>query len=108
MKNENKVQADIVKELIAMFPKSIITVNDGNYIQGFPDITILHDSGRWACLEVKRSIDEPYQPNQEYYIQLINNMSFCRMICPENKTEVYDELYKSLEPKRRTRTTKSE
>lgn len=107
MKKENSVQADIVKELQLMFPQSIIFVNDGNYIQGFPDITILGDNNRWACLEVKKSLHEPYQPNQEYYIALINKMSFCRMICPENKSEVYRELQQSLKPKRKSRIIES-
>lgn len=88
---ENVFQANLIREINAMFPGCIVLKNDANYIQGFPDLTILHRN-RWAVLEVKKSLDEPYQPNQEYYLERLDNMSFASMICPENREAVLYDL----------------
>jgi len=48
----------------------------------------------WASLECKKSANAKRQPNQEYYVGLMNNMSFARFICPENKNEVLSDLRK--------------
>ena len=47
-------------------------------------------------LECKRSIFATYQPNQEYYLDKLDDMSFAMMICPENKNEVLTELYRFM------------
>ena len=92
---ENNFQSKLIKELKAMFPGCVITKNDPNYIQGFPDITILYKN-KWAVLECKRSIDAVKQPNQEHYVGMLNKMSFSRFICPENKEEVLHELQQTF------------
>ena len=70
--------------------------NDANYIQGIPDILILyHDT--WASLECKKSASAKKQPNQEYYVRRMNEMSFSRFICPENKEEVLNELQQTFQ-----------
>lgn len=102
---ENKFQQDLVKELEELFPGSIVMKNDPNYIQGIPDLTILYKN-KWAALEVKDSKDSPSRPNQSYYVDLLNNMSFSRFIYPENKEEVLDELQRSLKPRRSSRISK--
>ncbi len=107
MKRENKFQSELVKELEELYPDSYVIPNDGNTIQGFPDITILHHSNRWATLECKKSEDEPFQPNQEYYIDDMSKKAFSAVIFPENKKEILDGLHKSLEPNRKTRVPKS-
>lgn len=74
-----------------MFPGCIILKNDPNYLQGIPDLTIFwHD--RWATLEVKKDAKASHQPNQDYYVDIMNQMSFSRFIYPENKEEVLHEL----------------
>lgn len=95
-KLESQFQAEVIRELKQMFPGCIVLKNDENYIQGFPDLTLLY--GRyWAVLECKRSKDESYRPNQEYYLDKCNSMNYGAMICPENKKEVYDDLQFALQ-----------
>jgi hypothetical protein len=96
---ESKFQAELIKELKNMFPDCIVLKNDANYIQGFPDLTILYKNN-WAVLECKRSINESYQPNQEYYIDMLDSMSFASMICPENKEVILDEIQRAFESRR--------
>lgn len=96
-KLERSFQAKLIKELKERFPGSIVLKNDANYIQGIPDLLILYKD-KWASLECKRSANAKHQPNQDYYISKMNKMSFSRMICPENKEDVLNELSRSFEP----------
>lgn len=84
---ENKFQANLIKELKERFPGCIVMKNDPTYIQGIPDLLVLHKD-KWASLECKKSAGAKKQPNQEYYVDRMNQMSFSRFICPENKEEV--------------------
>ena len=65
--------------------------NDSSYIQGIPDLLVLNNS-RWASLECKKNANAKKQPNQEYYVDKMDSMSFSRFICPENEDEVLEEL----------------
>ena len=88
---ENKFQAKLIKEIKAMFEGCIVMKNDSSYIQGIPDLLVLYKD-KWASLEVKKAKGANRQPNQEYYVDLMNKMSFSRFISPENKDEVLAEL----------------
>ena len=88
---ESKFQADLKKELKKMFPGCIVTKLDSSDIQGIPDLLVLYKN-KWATLENKRSKNSPKRPNQEYYVEKMNDMSFSRFIYPENKDEVLNEL----------------
>lgn len=92
---ERDFQAKLIKELKAMFKGCIIVKNDPNYIQGIPDLLILYND-RWAALEVKKSEHAHHQPNQEYYVDLMDQMSFAAFIYPENKEEILYELQQAL------------
>ena len=88
---ESKFQAGLKKELKQMFPGCIVTKLDSGDIQGIPDLLVLHND-KWATLECKKNANAKKQPNQEYYVGRMNEMSFSRFICPENKEEVLNEL----------------
>lgn len=103
---ENKFQSKLIKEIKDMLPDCIVLKTDPNYIQGFPDLLILWRD-KWALLEVKKSNDAPYQPNQEYYIELLDRMSFSRTIYPGNKEEVLNAIQQSFGFKRRSLVFKS-
>lgn len=96
-KLERDFQAGLIKEIKAMLPGCIVLKNDSSYIQGIPDLTVFYKD-KWATLEVKRSSSASHRPNQEYYVGLMDEMSFSRFICPENKEEVLHELQSAFRP----------
>jgi len=102
---ENKFQSNLIKEIKNLFPGCMVLKNDPNYIQGIPDLLILHGK-KWATLECKRSADAPIRPNQAYYVKRMNKMSFSRFIFPENKEEVLRELQSAFKSGRSTRVSK--
>ena len=100
-KLEKTFQAKLVAELKTIFKDAIITKLDAGYKQGIPDLLILYKD-RWATLECKRSANAKRRPNQKYYVDKMNNMSFSRFIFPENKEEVLNELQQAFELDRNT------
>ena len=97
---ENKFQANLIKELKKLFPGCIVMKNDSSYIQGFPDWTLLYED-KWAVLEMKKERGAHKQPNQEYYVDKLNRMSFSRFVFPENRDEVFEDLDTFFKRKRR-------
>lgn len=92
---ESKFQAQLIKDLKRLFPGCVVLKNDPNYIQGIPDLTIFYKD-KWATLEVKKDAKASHQPNQDYYVSSMNEMSFSRFIYPENKSEVLHDLQQSF------------
>lgn len=92
---ESDYQSRLIKVLRDMFPGCVILKNDPEYLQGIPDLLILYGDN-WAALEVKAYADAPEQPNQDYYVDELNKMSFAAFIYPENEEEVLDALQRSL------------
>lgn len=90
-KLESAFQAKLKKELKKTFPGCIITKLDSGDIQGIPDLLILFKD-KWATLECKKSAKASHRPNQDYYVKLMNEMSFSSFIYPENKEEKLNEL----------------
>lgn len=105
MAKESRFQRKLIDEIEDRFPGCIVMKNDPNYIQGIPDLLILHND-KWAALECKRSEHEHRQPNQEYYISVMDEMSFASFVYPENKEEVLDAMEQALQPRRKTRVSK--
>lgn len=94
-KRENKFQQELKKDLRNRFPGCIVTKTNPFEIQGIPDLLILYGK-HWAALECKKSKNEHHQPNQDYYVRKMNEMSFARFIYPENKEEVLNEIQQSF------------
>lgn len=88
---ESKFQADLIRDIKNKFPGCVVLKNDSSYLQGIPDLSIFYKNN-WAMLEVKKSVNATHQPNQDYYVNKLDDMSFCKFIYPENKKEVLDEL----------------
>jgi hypothetical protein len=88
---ERVFQARLIRELEDEFPGAVVLKTDPSYIQGFPDLLFLQDSF-WAALEVKRARNSARQPNQEYWVQRLNLMSYSRFIYPGNLDDVLEEL----------------
>lgn len=93
---ESAFQSKLIKEIKARFDGCIVTKLDSSYIQGIPDLLILYKD-RWAVLECKKSAVSSFRPNQKYYIDKMDRMSFARAIYPENKEVVLNELQRSFE-----------
>lgn len=93
---ESKFQANLVKELKQLFKGCIVMKNDSSYIQGIPDLLILYNN-KWAALECKKTSRASHRPNQDYYVGLMDKMSFAKFISPENKEEVLHALHETFE-----------
>lgn len=91
-KLESKFQKELIDEVKERYPGCVALKNDSSYIQGFPDWTILYED-KWAVLEVKKERGAHKQPNQEYYVNKLNEMGgFSRFVFPENKDEVLEDM----------------
>lgn len=95
-KLEKHFQKELINELRTIYnDHETDVVTKFEDIQGFPDILILHND-KWAMLECKKDQKSSHQPNQDYYINKLNNMSFASFIYPENKEVVLNELQSAL------------
>ena len=95
---ENQFQSDLKKEILKRFPGAIVMKTDPTSMQGVPDLLIVYKD-KWASLECKKSENDyknHQQPNQDYYVQKMNEMSFSSFIYPENKEVVLDELQQAF------------
>lgn len=90
-KLEREFQSKLIKDLKKLFEGCFVIKLDAKYIQGIPDLIVLYKN-KWATLECKRSAKARCQPNQKFYVALMNKMSFSRFIYPENKEEVLHDL----------------
>lgn len=90
---ENKFQSNLIKEIKKEFPGCMVLKNDSSYIQGVPDLLVLYKE-HWCSLEVKKSAKAKHRPNQDYYVDKMNDMSYSSFIYPENKETVMEELKK--------------
>lgn len=95
MSLESEFQSKLIQRIKVMLPGCIVLKNDPNYINGIPDLIILHGP-RWAALECKKEWDSPVRPNQMHYIFKMDKMSYAQFVFPENLEEVLDGLQRSL------------
>lgn len=99
---ESPFKRKLIKQIKDLYPGAIILKTNANDLQGIPDQLILYGD-RWAAFEAKRSRTAEHQANQDYYVELFDQMSFARFVYPENKEEFLDELQQALRHRRRTR-----
>jgi len=92
---ENRFQAELIREIKKRLPGAVVLKNDPNYIQGIPDLIVLYRD-KWAALECKKSKTESHQPNQDYYVETMGEMSYAAFIYPENREEVLHELQQAF------------
>lgn len=103
---ESQFQRHLIDRLERIFPGCMIIKVGSREIQGLPDLLILwHD--HWAVLEVKQSEKAARQPNQEYYVDKLNQMSFASFISPENEGDVLHALQTAFGVDRQTRVSQS-
>lgn len=103
---ENQYQSKLIKKIQKMFPGCIILKSDSSYRQGIPDLIILWELN-WASLEVKPTASASRQPNQDYYVEQLDEMSFAAYIYPENEEEVLSALQQAFKSPRRACILKS-
>ena len=80
------------KKILENFPTCKIINTDPTEDQAIPDLLILYGT-TWAMLEVKRSSKATFRPNQKYYVEFYDTLSFADVIYPENENEVLERLY---------------
>lgn len=105
MRKERDYQPVFIKKVRALFPGCVILKNNPNYMQGVPDLIVLWND-RWAMFEVKRSrplTSADFEPNQEWYIEELDKMSFCACVYPENEQEVLSALQRAFTARRKAR-----
>lgn len=96
MKLESKFQSELVKKLKERFEGCVVMKLNAGLYSGIPDLIVLHKD-KWATLECKRNSKSSKRPNQDYYQEKLNEMSFSRIISPENEEEVLNELQQTFE-----------
>lgn len=95
MPTEASFQRGLIKEIKDRFPGSIVLKTDPKYKQGMPDLLILYKD-KWASLEVKRDAKAKHQPNQDYYVGRMREMSYSAFIFPENKEAILNGMERSF------------
>jgi hypothetical protein len=99
---ESVFKKKLINRILREFPGAIVLKADANNIQGITDNFILFED-RWAAFEAKRNRFAPHQPNQDYYVDLLNRMSYASFVYPENEEQFIHEIQQSLRPNRPTR-----
>jgi hypothetical protein len=92
---ESAYKTGLCHRIRERIPGSLVLRLDPSDQQGIPDILVLFND-RWGTLEGKRDAKAPYQPNQPYFVELMNEMSFSAFIYPEIEEEVLHALESAL------------
>ncbi len=92
---EGRFQDGLKKRLFEMFPGCKVFKMEQH--QGIPDLLVLWRD-KWALLECKRWRSAHKQPNQEYWVDFYDKMSFSRFVSPENIEEVLHDLQQAFRP----------
>lgn len=96
---ESDFQKRVIAKIKNRIPDSFIIKNDPTYKQGIPDLLILYKN-KWAMLECKQNSKSKFRPNQQYYLNKLNNMSFASSINIENEEDVLNDMERAFDIKR--------
>lgn len=105
---ERDFQAKFIRRLKKEFPGCWVLKQDSSYQQGIPDWVVFYGN-QWAMFEIKRkrpTSESDFEPNQEWFIETFDDMSFAACVYPENMEEVIDELQRSFAPRGQTRVSR--
>lgn len=105
---ESPFKTRFIKRLEKEFPGCVILKNDANYRQGIPDLIMLWDV-YWASFETKRkkpTSANDFEPNQEWWLDKLDTMSFAACVYPENVEEIVDALQRQFKTGRKARVSK--
>ena len=94
-KKESRFQHEVIRELEERLPGCVVMKNATGLKDGFPDISVYHGN-HWAMLECKRSEGESHRPNQDWWVDHLNEMSFASFIYPENRQVVMQQVVNYL------------
>lgn len=94
---ERDYQKGLVQRIKDMMPPGTRVIkNDAQLKQGIQDLLVSYGN-RCAWLEVKKSKNAKHQPNQDFYVDLVNSQGgFARFIYPENEKEVLSDMMKEV------------
>lgn len=84
-------KARLIKNIKSSFPECVIFLTDAGYVQGAPDIIVLCRD-KWAALEVKATEKSSKRPNQLWWVNQLNDMSYSSFVYPENEEVVLNDL----------------
>jgi len=102
MAGESRFQASLIREIKRKYPGAVIIKPDSGYLQGIPDRLILYQD-KWIAFECKATKASGHRINQDYYIDLLNDMSYASFVYPENKERFLYELQQTFRPNRSSR-----
>lgn len=95
MTPESKFKRELIRKLKEQYPGAVILKNDANDKIGIPDHLMLY--GRhWIAFEAKASQHAAHRPNQDYWVNLLNSMSFASFVYPQNEGWFLHEVQRSL------------
>lgn len=100
--NESEYQSRVIATIYNMLPGCIVIKNDSSYMPGIPDLLVLYGD-KWAMLEVKVLPTSKRQPNQDYYVELLDSMSFAAYIHPGIEEEILHDLQCAFRVSRKAR-----
>lgn len=98
-RNERDYQPGLIRRIERLLPGAYVRKVD--FQQGWPDLLILWRD-RWALLEVKKRKPSArdFEPNQEWWIEEFDSMSFSACIYPENEQDVLYALEEAFRARR--------
>lgn len=96
-KREAVIQSAFMKRLEEIFPEMLWLKVDSTNRPGWPDV-IFFVGHRYGVLEFKAERGSHRQPNQDYWVDRFNTMSYGRFVYPENVGEALDEILQTFRP----------